>query len=448
MEDIAPGLLEKIQKTFRENYENDEEIKELLEKLREHIAKHPEAYTYAGKAGSILADAYSKNLSSSVLPEGKMWYNIGDRVISPTLSELYDHISDYAAQVQVQLNSAAGIGIKPIIPPENKDRAKGIIDRLSGEDDFDKASWILQEPINTIARSIVDDSIQANAEFHGKSGMQPKIIRKSSGKCCEWCNKVAGIYNYPDVPKDVYRRHQNCDCTVEYDPGNGRKRNVHTKKVGQIEKQVRIKKSSTTEQNYLPVKGEKTIDITDTKMGNIHLVQIDGYDEVYVQSGIKIKPKALHSINKNILSAINAYGGEMRAKPKIVVVDVEKLGKALGKYDCVQNIIYVAPDIGDKKQLSKYISLDTTIKMGSTEYHECWHWMQAQGYRKEITYENRDTEYFPWLIKKCKKNIESLGITEYNTFEVSDYAEDAFLKGRFDEVEAEYYVKRFLTGKD
>ena len=55
MEDIAPGLLEKIQKEFRENYESDEEIKKLLQELREHLAKHPEAYDYAGKVGSILA---------------------------------------------------------------------------------------------------------------------------------------------------------------------------------------------------------------------------------------------------------------------------------------------------------------------------------------------------------------------------------------------------------
>lgn len=445
MEDVAPELLKKIQEYFQKHYENDDEIKTLLEKLQSQIAKHPEAYNYAEKVGEVLTDAYKRILSGKVLPEGKMWYNIGNRIITPTLEEMYEYISKYVSEVQAQLNQAAGIGIKPIIPPENKDRGKGIIDRLSSEENFDKVAWILQEPVKTLARSIIDDSIQANAEFHGKSGMQPKIVRKSSGKCCEWCSKLEGIYRYPDMPKDVYRRHERCRCTVEYVPGNGRMQNVHTKQFNRREKQVEV--NETKEQNYLPVKGDRAIDIADKKMGNIHLTQIDGYDEVYVQSGMKIKPKALHSINKNILAAINAYGGNIEAKPKLVVVDVGKLGKALGKYDCVQNIIYVAPDIGDKKQLSEYISLDTTIKMGSTEYHECWHWMQAQGYGKEITHENRGTEYFPWLIKKCKKNIESLGITEYNVHEISDYAEDAFSQGRFDEVEAEYYVKRFLTGK-
>lgn len=229
MEDIAPSLLQKIQNDFHKRYEKDSEVKALLDKLKSKTAKHTEAYTYAGKVGSILSDAYANNLSSAVLPEGKMWYNIGKRVIAPTLEENYKYISDYVSEVQAELNQAAGIGIKPIVPPENKDRAKGIIDRLSSEDDFDKVAWILKEPVKTIARSIVDDSIKANVEFHGKAGMQPKIIRKSSGKCCKWCNEVAGVYRYPDVPDDIYRRHKNCDCVVEYNPGNGKRQNVHTK---------------------------------------------------------------------------------------------------------------------------------------------------------------------------------------------------------------------------
>jgi len=70
-----------------------------------------------------------------------------------------------------------------------------------------------------------------NAEFHYKSGMSPKIIRKETGKCCKWCKNLVGTYRYPDVPKDVYRRHQNCRCTVEYIPKKGVRQDVHTKKI-------------------------------------------------------------------------------------------------------------------------------------------------------------------------------------------------------------------------
>lgn len=338
MEDIAPGLLEKIQKNFREMYESDEEIKELLEKLQGHMAKHPEAYTYAGKVGNILADAYSKNLSSSVLPEGKMWYNIGDRIIPTTLEEIYHHISKYVSEVQAQLNQMAGIGIKPIVPPENKDRVKGIIDRLSSENDFDKIAWILQEPIKTIARSIVDDSIEANAEFHGKAGMQPKIIRKSSGKCCEWCKRLENTYFYPNVPKEVYSRHENCNCTVEYDPGNGKRKNVHTKQERESSTDSKKRENqnsavsqslfarkekletddSSNEEVFLDVTGEryKNADYSTKKVTIAQEYSVDGItykvDGKYVVSDYSQKEKEIAEL------IVNSLGGEVQIIPRVL----------------------------------------------------------------------------------------------------------------------------------
>lgn len=76
----------------------------------------------------------------------------------------------------------------------------------------------------------MDDTIKANAEFHYKARLSPKIIRTSDGNCCDWCDGVVGEYKYPDVPKDVYRRHKNCGCEVNYYPGDGKYQNAHTKK--------------------------------------------------------------------------------------------------------------------------------------------------------------------------------------------------------------------------
>ncbi len=87
------------------------------------------------------------------------------------------------------------------------------------------------EPIVNFSQSIVDDSIRVNAEFQSKAGMRPKIVRKLAGGCCEWCRSLSGAYIYPeDVPDDIYRRHQNCRCTVDFNPRDGKVRNVHTKK--------------------------------------------------------------------------------------------------------------------------------------------------------------------------------------------------------------------------
>ena len=35
--------------------------------------------------------------------------------------------------------------------------------------------------------------------------------------CCQWCSDVASKYEIKDQPQDIFRRHDNCDCTIIYD---------------------------------------------------------------------------------------------------------------------------------------------------------------------------------------------------------------------------------------
>ena len=97
--------------------------------------------------------------------------------------------------------------------------------------DMKQLSRVLHRALSNMSQSMIDRYIEKNAQFRYDAGLSPKIIRTSSGHCCEWCNQVAGKYSYPDVPKDVYRRHDNCDCTVEYyNSKDGYKQDVWDKK--------------------------------------------------------------------------------------------------------------------------------------------------------------------------------------------------------------------------
>ncbi|MEG1523467.1 MAG: hypothetical protein RR475_00395 [Clostridia bacterium] len=40
---------------------------------------------------------------------------------------------------------------------------------------------------------------------------------------------MVGLYDDPDVPKDVYRRHKWCRCVVEYDLGTGKRQDIWSK---------------------------------------------------------------------------------------------------------------------------------------------------------------------------------------------------------------------------
>ena len=233
MEDIAPELLARIEQEFEEQFKSDSLLADLAAKLEAGTATHAEAYEYAGRVGEILTDAYQHNIVSSSLPDGKLWYNIANRVITPTMENNYDIISKYVTDVQTNLNKAAGLGIKAMPPDMDvSDKIQGIVNRVSSEESYDDVKWILQEPVKTFGRNVVDASISANVDFQGKAGLTPKVVRKSSGSCCKWCMSLVGTYTYPDVPKDVYRRHDNCRCTVNYDPGSGKVKNIHSGKEG------------------------------------------------------------------------------------------------------------------------------------------------------------------------------------------------------------------------
>ncbi len=67
-----------------------------------------------------------------------------------------------------------------------------------------------------------DDYMEENAKFRSDAGLKCWIVRQTDGKCCSWCTSIAGRYEYGKEPHDVYRRHDNCGCTVTYE--NGRQR--------------------------------------------------------------------------------------------------------------------------------------------------------------------------------------------------------------------------------
>lgn len=100
--------------------------------------------------------------------------------------------------------------------------------------------WLLDAPIVNLTESAVEKSIKANADFQYDAGLRPRVIRRSSGYCCEWCAALEGEYEYPDVPDEVWMRHRNCTCIVEYYPGDGRKQNVHTKQWANVGRDSRI----------------------------------------------------------------------------------------------------------------------------------------------------------------------------------------------------------------
>lgn len=235
--DVLPKLLQEVKKEFELSYGESEIIRNAFATLEAKKATYKTANEFAIEIGEILSKALGTSISADKLPNGKMYYNIAQRLLTDVLGRNHEIVSGYASDVQKNLNDEAKIGLKVQVPELNLDRIAGIVNRFSSEENFEDVSWLLGEPIVNFTQSIIDDSIQKNAEFHHQSGLQPEIIRKSYFHCCEWCQEVQGNYKYPRVPKDVYRRHQRCCCTVDYDPKSGKTQNVWTKKWNSIDKE-------------------------------------------------------------------------------------------------------------------------------------------------------------------------------------------------------------------
>ena len=235
--DVLPSILQEVQERFERDFGKSEIVRNAFAALKGKKATYKTANEFAIEVGEILSKALGASLSADRLPDGKMYYNIAQRLLTDVLGRNHELVSGYTSEVQKNLNQEAKIGLKVQVPELNLDRIAGIVNRFSSEENFEDVSWLLGEPIVNFTQSIIDDSIQKNAEFHHQSGLQPEIIRKSYFHCCEWCQEVQGSYKYPRVPKDVYRRHQHCRCIVDYDPKSGKTQNVWTKKWNSIDKE-------------------------------------------------------------------------------------------------------------------------------------------------------------------------------------------------------------------
>lgn len=344
MEDIAPKLLEDIQKDFELNLKKNSKAAAFIKKLQEQSATYVDAGEYAEEVGSALADDFKKNLTAETLPDGKMYFNIADRVIREMLTKDYELVSEAAAEVQRILNEAAEIGIKPQKAPLNEDRIDGFVNKVSAAEQYEDVAWVLDEPVKTFSRSVVDDTLRANVNFQGKAGLSPKIIRRTTRKCCEWCDMLAGVYEYPDVPQNVYHRHERCRCTVDYDPGNGKKRQyVWSKEWRTQEERDNIESRKTLHRDLTIGLSNDKYDIDDAKISKFLLKPGAKHAKEFFDVGY-------HKTDRAILNAdIYELFDEKKKVESVFLVDgAEKF--------CV----YMKLGAGEKKKLFRTVWIKDT----------------------------------------------------------------------------------------
>jgi hypothetical protein len=212
MSDIVPELEAILSETFANLCMTDSKLKRLQRTMTAEGAS-----LYAARLGELAGKAIQSTLTEDVLPDGRLYYNIVERLVMPMMERNFGSITEQSTIVQQVLDEAEGIGIKPIAPKFNSERFENIIGAASSDQlTYAEGIKFLGEPIVNASQCIYDDFIDENARFRQSAGLKCTIIRIPESGCCEWCRDMSGAYEYGTEPKDIYRRHDRCRCTVTF----------------------------------------------------------------------------------------------------------------------------------------------------------------------------------------------------------------------------------------
>lgn len=226
-------ILQKILEAYDQQIAGNRKAEAVIRKIGKKMATYADAQEMAVVCGQVLEDSLREYLPEA-LTDGMLYREAAEVVLKEPLLHSGEQVADVARQVQQELNEAAGIGLNAIEPALNMDQVDGIVTGVCNAQSYDSYKETLFDQATNFLQGTVDDTVRENAEFQYKAGLEPTIVRYAVGKCCEWCDGLAGTYPYERIRNkgnDVFRRHKNCRCVVEYNPGNGSKKrqNVHTR---------------------------------------------------------------------------------------------------------------------------------------------------------------------------------------------------------------------------
>ena len=228
--DVVPVLNERIENSFKTNVMRDRRIAQISKRIRDGTATFVDGHDYAERLGENLSRALIQNLNADTLPDGRLYYNIAKRTVTPALENNYNLTNDVAADIQKILDESADIGLNAVRADFPKERIQGLIDKMTADGiTLEEALVWLAEPIINNSEAFFDDFIDSNAKFRNDVGLKATITRRVAYNCCDWCAALAGTYDYDSAPPDIYRRHEFCRCTVTYQSGK-KSQNVWSKR--------------------------------------------------------------------------------------------------------------------------------------------------------------------------------------------------------------------------
>lgn len=410
-QDIVPVLNEKIQSSFKNICLKDRKLTQIGKRIRDGTANQTDAHDYAERLGENLSRALKNNLTADNLPNGTLYYNIAQRTVIPGLEENYNLVNDIATEIQAIADKKRKIGLGAVKADFPTERINGLIDKMTSDlSSIEEADRWLGEPIINNSEAFFDDFVKANADFRTNVGLKTTITRTADSGCCQWCEDLAGTYDYKTVPPQVYQRHEFCRCTVTYQ-SQKTSQNVWTKKSWEsTPEQLEERKTVGQQQTMTPEE------------------RIDYINEVKtIQESPKMTDKAISNQERSEEKAkdllFESYENN-RIKGDLSLTPADEL-KTIDNYKGIgadYNPKKIAPEVADAFNESiedinkKYVTTVTSIKPMSSMDAVNFHDVYSRSYHNYSGTNNSEIEYNPLKVgnaEKLKAKISELKQSGY-----------------------------------
>lgn len=195
--------------------------------LRTNTASYQEASEAAARVGDILGRVLMRHAPVIDITDWDI-----ERLIPSALGFNHEVVAEWCELIQEELNKEAGIGIRAVRPKFDGDRAYGIVKELRSNPEFFNIEKTFYDQLTNFTMSVVDHSIHENAELQSQAGLESYVVRTAEGGACPWCRALVGRYVYSEVKEtgnDVWRRHDNCRCTIDWYSSKGKHELVSSK---------------------------------------------------------------------------------------------------------------------------------------------------------------------------------------------------------------------------
>lgn len=215
-----------LRQTIIDDVKSDETAKAsssaLIRMIEGNVATYETATEYSKVLGDAVGNSIKKNIPQGV-PDDELEAFATD-CLSPVYRDSQRTMLKACQSVQQSINDKAGVIIKPVEVASDESRIEHIVERFKEAKSYDEVAFLTKNSVaQSITRGAVNDSIKANITSQQDAGLNVRIARRNNFNCCKWCESMVGEYtSLDDVPRDFWRIHKDCTCTIDYNVGKTR----------------------------------------------------------------------------------------------------------------------------------------------------------------------------------------------------------------------------------